>query len=223
MAKTICIPNYSLRKTLTFLIEKHGIPSGSELAKKINLPIPTVNRLLAGSVTDPRASTLLTIAEYFGISIDQLIGKVPLPDNICGNVEEFKFSLKVPILTFSDILTLNKNTGKIFTKYYNYLLDRKNDFDPDELFAIEIKDNSFFPTFSPDTTLIINSKLLPPENDDYVLIKFNISQTITIKKFYVDPPNKYFIPIKAGLETIIYNQNEHEIIGVICESYTQLK
>src|SRR5690242_5224180 len=46
----------------------------AELARKTNLPQTTINRLILGGTSDPRAYTLKPIADFFGISIGQLCG-----------------------------------------------------------------------------------------------------------------------------------------------------
>jgi SOS-response transcriptional repressor LexA/DNA-binding XRE family transcriptional regulator len=50
----------------------------SELARLVNLPQTTINRLLLGGTSDPRANTLKPIADYFGVTIGQLCGFEPL-------------------------------------------------------------------------------------------------------------------------------------------------
>lgn len=52
----------------------------AELARKVNLPQTTVNRLLLGGTSDPRANTLKPIADFFCVTIGQLCGFEPLPD-----------------------------------------------------------------------------------------------------------------------------------------------
>lgn len=51
----------------------------ADLARKVNLPQTTINRLLLGGTSDPRANTLKPIADFFGITIGQLCGFEPLP------------------------------------------------------------------------------------------------------------------------------------------------
>jgi transcriptional regulator with XRE-family HTH domain len=49
-----------------------------DLARKVDLPQPTVHRLVTGKSTRPYKSSLKPIADYFGVTIDQLIGEEPL-------------------------------------------------------------------------------------------------------------------------------------------------
>jgi len=54
---------------------KHAVRSGSHLARELKIPPPTINRIIAGQVLDPRCSTLVLLADYFDVSIDQLVGR----------------------------------------------------------------------------------------------------------------------------------------------------
>ncbi len=66
--------NFLLAQTLNDLISRGGSLTPAELAKKLGIPTNKITRILNGDVTDPRASTLLQIANCFGININQLLG-----------------------------------------------------------------------------------------------------------------------------------------------------
>ena len=60
-------PRASLKTVIKQLLV-HTHLSGNALAKAIKLPTPTIHRLITGEVQDPRLSTLIMIADYFGVS-----------------------------------------------------------------------------------------------------------------------------------------------------------
>ena len=67
----------TLAQVLTYLLDYADLtPNG--LAVILGIPTPTIYRLAMGDVTDPRLSTLTMIANYFGITIEQLVGRAPL-------------------------------------------------------------------------------------------------------------------------------------------------
>jgi len=72
------LPQTKLQKNLQRLLVKRGITSGSDLARQLDVPPPSINRILSGQVTDPRCSTLILLADYFDVSIDQLLGREAL-------------------------------------------------------------------------------------------------------------------------------------------------
>lgn len=51
----------------------------TELSKRANMPISTVNFLENGYVKDPRLSTLLKLSRALGCTIDDLVGKEDEP------------------------------------------------------------------------------------------------------------------------------------------------
>ncbi len=222
MTKAICIPNHTLKDTLQGLLERAGILSGSELAKKVNLPVPTINRLLAGTVSDPRTSTLLQLAEYFNVTVDQLLGNTPLPHSLNSSEQTYSQSIRIPMFGLADII-LESNVTRVKNQFYNYSIDNKSELGTNNLFAVEINNDQFSPVFSQGTILIVNKAILPPAHNDYILIKLLEANTITVKRFFIDPPFNYFVPLRPNLATIKYIAEEHELIGIVQEAHTQLK
>ena len=67
----------TLAQALTQLLH-HAKLTTNGLAVILGVPTPTIYRLAMGDVTDPRISTLTIIADYFGVTIEQLMGRKPL-------------------------------------------------------------------------------------------------------------------------------------------------
>jgi transcriptional regulator with XRE-family HTH domain len=66
---------------LPFVLKKLIDSTGMELAdfcRKIEIGYATIYQILVGKNQSPRIDTLLPIAKYFNISIEQLIGEEPL-------------------------------------------------------------------------------------------------------------------------------------------------
>jgi len=64
----------SIGKTIRQLMS-YSHMTEADLCRGVNLPQTTINRLLSGQTNDPRISTLLVVAQFFDISIEQLLGK----------------------------------------------------------------------------------------------------------------------------------------------------
>ena len=60
---------------LARLMREHNL-SASELARKTGVPQPTIHRLLHAENTDPRVSTLATLASYFEVPTDYFLGNL---------------------------------------------------------------------------------------------------------------------------------------------------
>ena len=54
----------------------------TELARRIGLKQPTVHRIVEGVSPSPHQSSLVPLAQFFGITVEQLRGEEPLPWNL---------------------------------------------------------------------------------------------------------------------------------------------
>lgn len=79
---------------IRYLMSKKGITNVTELARVTKIHQPTLHRLLAGDVRDPRYLNLKQLANYFNVNVDELaerdLSATPMKVNV-------KF-LSVPIL-----------------------------------------------------------------------------------------------------------------------------
>lgn len=69
----------NLSAILSHLMSEKGIKS-AELARKTGVGQPVVYRLMTGATENPQVLTLKPIADFFGVSLDQLLGLSPLTD-----------------------------------------------------------------------------------------------------------------------------------------------
>ena len=67
-----------LSKTLRKLIATEISLTPSSLASKLGIPTNKITRIINEDVTDPRASTLIQIASYFDVTINELLGLEPI-------------------------------------------------------------------------------------------------------------------------------------------------
>jgi transcriptional regulator with XRE-family HTH domain len=67
----------NLSAILSHLMSEKRIKS-AELARKTGVGQPVIYRLMTGTTDNPQVSTLIPIAGFFGVSLDQLMGLSPL-------------------------------------------------------------------------------------------------------------------------------------------------
>ena len=65
---------------LKSLLDRHGL-SPTELHRRTGVPQSTLSRILGEKIADPSDKHVSKIAEYFGVSTDQLRGRVDLGDS----------------------------------------------------------------------------------------------------------------------------------------------
>ena len=68
----------TVSEILTLLMTRACL-TDNELAERTGIPQPTISRIRNGDSRDPRDSTLRPLAEYFGLTVSQLRGDLPLP------------------------------------------------------------------------------------------------------------------------------------------------
>ncbi|MBV9576898.1 MAG: helix-turn-helix transcriptional regulator [Gammaproteobacteria bacterium] len=67
----------NLSSILSHLMSEKGIKS-AELARKTGVGQPVIYRLMTGITDNPQILTLKPISDFFGVSLDQLLGLAPL-------------------------------------------------------------------------------------------------------------------------------------------------
>ena len=74
----------------------------ADLCRGVNLPQTTINRLLTGQTCDPRISTLTVLAEFFDVSLGQLVGKEKLVLNPSYNQAK---GSTIPVIDWANLQT----------------------------------------------------------------------------------------------------------------------
>lgn len=70
----------NVASVLRALLDRHGI-SPTELHRRTGVPQSTLSRILSEKIVDPSDKHVSKIAEYFGVSTDQLRGRVELGES----------------------------------------------------------------------------------------------------------------------------------------------
>ncbi|HLB43182.1 MAG TPA: XRE family transcriptional regulator [Gammaproteobacteria bacterium] len=198
---------------LSYLIKQAHI-SEAELARKVNIPRATINRLVSGRTPDPRASTLNAIAEYFNVSVDQLLGKQPL---FLDNKESIITisHLSIPIITWEE----TKNWEGIINK-----LKPDNHFDwvmvdpaiERGKFAIRVDGESMWPQFQTNTILIMVPEK-EAKNRDFVIAYIKKSDEVVFRQLIVEGKYKFLKAINTIFPTIQLEDTD-KIIGIVIQT-----
>jgi len=223
------VPEKKLTEVLNYLLEKTNITAHG-LAKALNCPAPTINRLVKGVVTDPRASTLIAISNYFNISIDQLLGNAPLPSTLenvglAGNISsdnEKYANLSIPIISEIQAVNYKAHVKRADEIFRWSVKGRDEEIGYSDAFAVRLKNHLYEPDFNKGT-LLITCPLITPENGDYILVNFMGDKAVNLKKYYQEGSYKYLYPIARASEVRRFDENECFIVGVILEAYMNFK
>ncbi|WP_133128636.1 helix-turn-helix domain-containing protein [Legionella nagasakiensis] len=200
-----------LAQTLTELIGRDKKLSPAALARQLGIPTNKITRILNGDVTDPKASTLIQIANYFDITIEQLLGLEPI---VRQGEAELESTRPLPVFEFSTAGESNRPK-----EWYRWA---ENDVDG-EYYALAIDTDLYEPTFPKNSLLIINPDI-PPDDRSYIVVKKKDgSSHCSIKKYVIEGSQIYLYPINPKLPVEIYDGNFYTITGVILEVHQKLR
>ncbi len=205
-----------VNKVLKKLISSFDNISGAELAKRCGVPVSTINRILAGTVVDPKVSTLKPLADYFGITVDQLLGYASLPEKFDRYTQNLKPTMALPVLGLKNFESLNQKAQKWFT----WVSDKPGH---DDTFALKVDTAEFEPIFAKDSILIIEPAMLPPQDEDYVAIVFENNDIISIRKYKIDGTESYLVPINPQFKSFLCSEKKFSFLGIISEAHTRLR
>ena len=199
--------NNLLAKTLDKLISSKGGLTPSSLAKQLGIPTNKITRIINGDVTDPKASTLLQIASFFDIGIEQLLGIKPI--EISNTTEDVKHSILLPVYHIEN--------GSPSSDWYRWAYDEKKE----SAVAIKVDTDLYEPIIPLDSTLIVDrdEEVL---HRSYIIIKEPSNNRFIVRRIIFDGNSKYIHPINTGFNIEQYDNIQHEIFGVILEVHQKM-
>jgi len=198
---------------LSYLIKQTRI-SEAELARKIDVPRATINRLVSGRTPDPRASTLNAIAAYFNVSVDQLLGKQPLfLDSNQSRVA--KPHISIPIIEWEAAKSWKKVVSQLKPDmHFDWVM-----IDPSidqGKFAICVQGESMWPQFQLNSILVIAPER-GAKNRDFVIVHLKKDNEIIFRQLIIENQYKFLKAINSIFPTIQLD-NDDKIIGVVIQT-----
>ena len=188
--------------------------SEAELARKINVPRATINRLASGRTPDPRASTLNAIAEYFGVSVDQLLGKQRV---MKGNEQSTVVNTQsfIPIIEWNEA----KNWENAICLYdpnrcLNWIM--LDSVIEQGRFALQVNGESMWPQFQDNTVLIVAPKVTA-KSRDFVVVYIKNREEIVFRQLILEG-GYVFLKAINNIFPVIQLDKADKIIGVVIQT-----
>ena len=189
--------------------------SENELARKTGVAQQVINRILSGENTNPKIATLSPLANYFMVSISQLIG---------DEIFEVKTKVNTHHLGWNEIPMIEWNM--LIQKPLSELLSQSNekllvDINPsNNIFALRMHGHSMEPKFT-DGTILIFDPDKKPANGDFVLLELT-KQEIEVRQIFIKN-NKYYKkslnPKHQDYKPVLIAE-EFNYLGVLIQSRT---
>jgi len=178
----------------------------AELARRVNLPQPTVYRIATGACEHPHLSSLEPIASFFSISVDQLKGHEPISwlDHVS----------KVPLLEWGDALNWLINKDKMSNNEF-ILTDAAVG---KAGFALKIKDASMDPVF-PKNTILITDPEKQAKDRSYVIAKLANYSEMIFRQLLIDAGDRYLKPLSPDFDQykMTHLNNDDKILSVVVQ------
>ncbi len=214
MAKKISKLGATLKKLLFY---KDMRPV--DLAREVNLPPPTIHRLITGKSARPYKSSLQPIADFFSVTIEQLVGEEPLPD-IQSTVTEDNERMadahlhNIPLIPFEAIRDIDNMDLSVYNDklFVNVPMSEKG-------FATILQDSSMEPIFSRGSILIFDPKKNLRDRS-YVLVQLHEKKLLVFRQLLIDLDQKYLKPLNPDLNAFkmrLLTEND-VIVAVLVEA-----
>ena len=174
----------------------------NDLAQRTGIPPSTLKKIKNKTNTNPTVSTLIPLANFFDIPLDQL-----LHENLMLHHRCLKKPKLIPIISWQ---------GKNATQE---VITSEKDFSADA-FALPVELNAWKPFPYPGYFLIEPN--LQAHQHDFVITRNGDSNLLSVKQFYTEDEAIWLKSINID-NHIIPHANSHQILGVLVEYRRTLK
>lgn len=191
--------------------------NASELSRGTDLAITTIKRLCSNDA-NPTIKSLEPIAKYFDISINQLLGAEPLPQDKkrgTGIPDPSSWAF-VPIISLNETINWPANVegvrGREPLEYIAVDLEFT-----EELFAIRLEGNAMMPRFSEGTVLVFDPQIKPYDGCISLILRQG-KMVPQYKEILFDGPEMYIRsvnPALPGSTMELFHDEQFRLLGVL--------
>jgi SOS-response transcriptional repressor LexA len=191
--------------------------SEAELARRAEIPQPTLHRILSGATRSPRGTSLAPLANFFSVTINQLLGVDPLPqDRVPGTYNpRIQGWTPIPIIDWKQAGDWNKFKVKLRQSAWDEWVSTDLPVSEDA-FAIEVRGTSMEPLFNEKTMLIIEPQREPVDRDFAVAIHKD-HQKAVFKQILYDGDDRYLKSINEVFKTLELDKG-YSIVGTLIQA-----
>lgn len=207
-----------LPRILGSLMEEQGL-NVSELARRTGIGQPVIHRVLSGETDNPKVATLSPIANFFAISISQLIGDEPLPkDRIVGTFQLTSHGwTSIPLLSWEQVIHWPDQRDKLKVDVHEATEISVSE----NAFALRVKDTTMLPRFPENTLLIIDPKEQPSDRDFVIAHIANQKQAV-FRQFLLNGDDTYLKPLNVDFNMTLLDKKSR-LLGVMVQARMDFK
>lgn len=194
--------------------------NASELARRTGIAQPIIHRLSTGQNINPKLATIGPIARYFIVSISQLIGEEPLPNDqsFLRVNSEHRVWNRIPLISWQDTIRWPENLS-----YYQNSNDAvyiPTDINVSKLaYSLVIQGCTMGPLFLQGTTIVIEPTR-KPQNKNFVVVYLASENEARLKQILIDGDDRFLKSLNSDSENIKMTQlNEaDQFLGVMAQA-----
>lgn len=187
--------------------------SMTDIHKHTGIPITTIQRICKDPRANPTLASLIPLADFFSITLAQLIGEQPLFENKTNNLEQWS---TIPVITWQHA-TEWPAMRLTFTPQRNVATEINVG---PHAFALEVLDDQH-EYFQKNTLLVIDPSIKAIHRDYVVSHKKN-GREVSLKQILIHEDDVYLKPSNPEFKTRPMDDN-HRIVGVVVQTRMNLK
>ncbi|OAI50512.1 hypothetical protein AYO37_01010 [Opitutia bacterium SCGC AG-212-L18] len=192
------------------LMDNRGIKA-AELARQIDMPHTTITRIITGNTDNPSAKTLLSLSEFFNVSLDYLIGKEIDHKSSVDFYQTENSPEYIPLIGWDSLKNWEFQKKEILSKNKKIAVSCKVS---SKAFALPTE-KAYGKTIFPKGSILIVDPDFEYNENDYVVVSIN-KNFPTIREVCEDSGKYYLNPIGLNLPSIEL-EPEHVVFGKIIE------
>jgi transcriptional regulator with XRE-family HTH domain len=193
----------------------------ADICRDTSIPMTTLYNIASGKSPDPKLSTLSALANRFGLTLDQLTGKMPLPERYANQsgIVINPYQTLLPLVPFNSVLTWEGKKDNIPDDVeVDWVIV---DIPVSEMaFCMKIENDKSFPVLPQGTLLIVDPKV-PPDDKSYVVVCFKKINQIGIRKIAKDADITYLNPLIDTAKNHVFEPEAHYIKGTVLQAKTE--
>jgi transcriptional regulator with XRE-family HTH domain len=204
-----------LSDNLNLLIAEARL-NANELARRTGIPASSIKKIRNNDNPNPTLSTLVPLANFFSITVSQLIGDTPLKSENKQGIET-SHSLqqqRIPLISWSEAASWPETLDTEHTFITAKCQYSKNSFG----LVLEEDLNEQFPK---GTLLLIDCEALL-EGRDYALVLKDNQNKPSIKQILIEDDQIFLKSLQLD-NLIVSKSGEYKILGIVMEYRKYLK
>ena len=193
-----------MNNTLEYLIKERGINT-HQLHKHTGIPLSTLRRLRLNKEHNPTIASLLPIAKYFKVTVDQLIGSNSLEIKTSSSNE-----ITIPIVYWKYALHCKKDRYK---QAFSFLLINDTSLSKDS-YALIIEGHQWS-NFLAGSLLIVDPDL-DPNNRDFIVVHDKEQNLPRLHQVLIFQNKRYLKASDYNTEIVLFT-DRYKNLGLVTQ------